>query len=34
MISKILHTFSDQMFKTNMIVSRVSYKKNLTTDVI
>lgn len=34
MISKILHTFSDQIFKTNMIVSRVSYKKNLTTDVI
>jgi hypothetical protein len=34
MISKILHTFSDQVFKTNMIVSRVSYKKNLTMDVI
>lgn len=34
MISKILHTFSDQLFKTNIIVSRVSYKKNLTTEVI
>lgn len=34
MISKILHTFSDQLFKTNIIATRVSYKKNLVTDAI
>jgi hypothetical protein len=29
MISKVLHTFSDQIFKTNVILSRVTYTKNL-----
>lgn len=33
MISKVLHTFSDQIYKTNIIVSRVSYIKNLTAEL-